>query len=221
LLSKYPRSMTDQFFWDIVSVLYVSHNCRQFEIREYHLILNWCKRPNSPRPRRLAAAIVSILKQQEAGIPTKEICRQHGISEATFYNWKSRYGGMEASDVKRLKDLEEENSRLKKMFADLSLDNQILKELFTKRGWALPQKGNWRKRLLRSTISLWAEPLKSLTLSAPHIITIVARTILRWSNHCKNWLLSILRTDLESFLLIWGDRESLGIIREFTAYNRF
>lgn len=63
--------------------------------------------------------IVSILKQQEAGIPTKEICRQHGISEATFYNWKSRYGGMEASDVKRLKDLEEENSRLKKMFADL------------------------------------------------------------------------------------------------------
>ncbi|OJV15226.1 MAG: transposase [Dyadobacter sp. 50-39] len=86
--------------------------------------------------------IVSILKQQEAGIPTKEICRQHGISEATFYNWKSRYGGMEASDVKRLKDLEEENSRLKKMFADLSLDNQILKEIFAKKGWALPQKGN-------------------------------------------------------------------------------
>lgn len=86
--------------------------------------------------------IVSILKQQEAGITTKEICRQHGISEATFYNWKSRYGGMEASDVKRLKDLEEENSRLKKMFADLSLDNQILKELFAKKGWALPQKGS-------------------------------------------------------------------------------
>lgn len=86
--------------------------------------------------------IVSILKQQEGGIPTKEICRQHGISEATFYNWKSKYGGMEASDVKRLKDLEEENSRLKKMFADLSLDNQILKEIFAKKGWALPQKGN-------------------------------------------------------------------------------
>jgi len=86
--------------------------------------------------------IVSILKQQEAGMPTKEICRHHGISEATFYNWKSRYGGMEASDVKRLKDLEEENSRLKKMFADLSLDNQILKEMFAKKGWALPQKGN-------------------------------------------------------------------------------
>lgn len=90
----------------------------------------------------MARAIVSILKQQEAGIPTKEICRQHGISEATFYSWKSRYGGLEASDVKHLKDLEEENSRLKRMFADLSLDNQILKEIFAKKGWALPQKRN-------------------------------------------------------------------------------
>lgn len=86
--------------------------------------------------------IVSILKQQEAGISTKEIAREHGISEATFYNWKSKYGGMETSDVKRLKDLEEENSRLKKMYADLAMDNQILKDLFTKKGWALPPKGN-------------------------------------------------------------------------------
>jgi putative transposase len=86
--------------------------------------------------------IVSILKQQEGGISTKEICREHGISEATFYNWKSKYGGMESADVKRLKDLEEENSRLKKMYADLALDNRILKDLFTKKGWALPPKGN-------------------------------------------------------------------------------
>ncbi len=86
--------------------------------------------------------IVSTLKRQEAGIPTKEICRELGISEATFYNWKSKYGGMEASDVKRLKDLEEENARLKKMYADLAMDNQILKDLFTKKGWALPQKGS-------------------------------------------------------------------------------
>lgn len=86
--------------------------------------------------------IVSTLKRQEAGIPTKEICRDLGISEATFYNWKSKYGGMEASDVKRLKDLEEENARLKKMYADLAMDNQILKDLFTKKGWALPQKGS-------------------------------------------------------------------------------
>lgn len=86
--------------------------------------------------------IVSALKRQEGGIPTKEICRELGVSEPTFYNWKSKYGGMEASDVKRLKDLEEENSRLKKMYADLAMDNQILKELFTKKGWALPPKGS-------------------------------------------------------------------------------
>ena len=84
--------------------------------------------------------IVSILKQQEGGRATKDLCREHGISEATFYNWKNKYGGMETSDVKRLKELEEENSRLKKMYADLALDNRILKDLFTKKGWALPQK---------------------------------------------------------------------------------
>jgi putative transposase len=86
--------------------------------------------------------IVTALKRQEGGIPTKELCRELGISEATFYNWKSKYGGMESSDVKRLKDLEEENSRLKKMYADLAMDNQILKDLFTKKGWALPSKNS-------------------------------------------------------------------------------
>lgn len=86
--------------------------------------------------------IVSILKLQEAGLSVKDICREHGLSEATFYNWKSKYGGMEASDVRRLKELEDENSRLKKMYADLALDNRILKDLFTKKGWALPQKDN-------------------------------------------------------------------------------
>ena len=86
--------------------------------------------------------IVSILKQQEGGLSVKDICREHSISEATFYNWKSKYGGMEASDVRRLKDLEEENSQLKRMYADLALDNKILKDLFTKKGWALPQKSS-------------------------------------------------------------------------------
>ena len=63
------------------------------------------------------------------------MCRQHGISSATYYNWKSKYGGMEASDVKRLKELEEENSKLKKMFADVSLENNAIKELVEKKGW--------------------------------------------------------------------------------------
>ena len=86
--------------------------------------------------------IVSILKQQEAGRSVKDICREHSISDATFYNWKSKYGGMEASDVKRMKDLEEENSRLKRMYANIAMDNEILRDLFTKKGWALPPKGN-------------------------------------------------------------------------------
>jgi putative transposase len=63
------------------------------------------------------------------------VCRNHGISSATYYNWKSKYGGMEASDVKRLKALEEENSRLKKMYANLSLEHEAVKELIVKKGW--------------------------------------------------------------------------------------
>jgi len=86
--------------------------------------------------------IVSILKQQEGGRTTKEVAREHGVSEATIYNWKSKYGGMESSDVRRLKDLEEENSRLKKMYADVAMDNQLWNDLFAKKGWALPQKGS-------------------------------------------------------------------------------
>ncbi|CAM3718070.1 transposase [Elizabethkingia occulta] len=86
--------------------------------------------------------IVSALKRQEGGIPIKELCRELGISEATFYNWKSKYGGMEASEVKRIKELEEENARLKRMYANLAMDNEILRDLFTKKGWALPPKGN-------------------------------------------------------------------------------
>jgi putative transposase len=62
-----------------------------------------------------------------------EICREHGISEPTFYNWKSRYGGMEANELKRLKDLEQENARLKKMFADLSLQHEALKDVLGKK----------------------------------------------------------------------------------------
>jgi putative transposase len=76
--------------------------------------------------------IVGILKQGEAGLRTAEVCRQNGISEATFYNWKAKYGGMAASDVQKLKRLEEENGRLKRIVADLTLDNTVLKDLLTK-----------------------------------------------------------------------------------------
>lgn len=77
--------------------------------------------------------ILQILKQGEAGIKVADICREHGISQSTYFNWKAKYGGMEASDVKRLQELETENRRLKQMFADLSLDHQLLKELLEKK----------------------------------------------------------------------------------------
>ena len=77
--------------------------------------------------------IVSILKKQEAGIKVADICREYQISEPTFYNWKSKYGGMEISDVKRMKSLEGENAKLKKMFADISLENYALKDLIEKK----------------------------------------------------------------------------------------
>ena len=79
--------------------------------------------------------IVTILKLSDSAMKVEEICRQNGISPATYYNWKSKYGGMEASDVKRLKELEDENARLKKMFADVSLENRAMKDLFVKKGW--------------------------------------------------------------------------------------
>jgi putative transposase len=77
--------------------------------------------------------IVRILKEVEGGCAVKDICREHGISEATYYNWKSKYGGMEASDIKRLKELEVENQRLKQIYADLSLENWALKDIIAKK----------------------------------------------------------------------------------------
>lgn len=87
------------------------------------------------KSRFTESQIINILKEGDSGMKIEELCRKHGISNATYYNWKSKYGGMEASDVKRLRELEEENNRLKKMFADLSLENEAMKELFKKKGW--------------------------------------------------------------------------------------
>ena len=77
--------------------------------------------------------IVASIKKQESGIPVTEICRELGIHKATFYNWKAKYGGMEASDVAKLKDLEKENAELKKMFAEMSLENRAMKNLIEKK----------------------------------------------------------------------------------------
>lgn len=79
--------------------------------------------------------IVKVLKEHDGGRKLEDICRELNISKATFYNWKSKYSGMEASDVKRLKELEDENARLKRMYAELSMDHSILKDVITKKGW--------------------------------------------------------------------------------------
>lgn len=77
--------------------------------------------------------IVSAIKKQEAGVLVKDIAREMGISEATFYNWKAKYGGMEASDVGKMKDLERENTELKKMYAEMSIENRAMKNLIAKK----------------------------------------------------------------------------------------
>ena len=77
--------------------------------------------------------IVKILKEVEGGKKVKDVCREYGIADATYYNWKAKFGGMEASDIKRLKELEEENRRLKHMYAELSLDHKVLKDIVEKK----------------------------------------------------------------------------------------
>ena len=80
------------------------------------------------KSRYTDSQILSILKQNEAGTPVSELCREHGMSDATFYKWRAKFGGMDASLMKRLKELEEENSRLKKMYAEERIKSEIRKE---------------------------------------------------------------------------------------------
>jgi len=85
------------------------------------------------RTRFTETQIVSVLKEADSGVPVKDLCRKHGISDATYYNWKSKYGGMEASDLKKMKELERELGQLKRMYADMALENRALKDLIEKK----------------------------------------------------------------------------------------
>ena len=93
------------------------------------------------KTRFTEAQIVSILHQQEAGKSVKDISREHGISDATFYNWKAKYGGMQVSDVRRMKDIEEENSRLKRIVANLTLEIDAIKTVLEKKYGGLTTNG--------------------------------------------------------------------------------
>ncbi len=85
------------------------------------------------RSRFTEEQIVGVLKEQEAGQRTADVCRKHGISEGTFYKWKAKFGGLEVSDARRLKALEDENARLKKLLAETMLDKAVLKDLNSKK----------------------------------------------------------------------------------------
>jgi len=85
------------------------------------------------KKRFTESQILAAIKKQESGIAVKDICREIGISDATFYNWKAKYGGMEVSDVTRMKELEKENAELKKMFAEMSLENRAMKNFIEKK----------------------------------------------------------------------------------------
>jgi putative transposase len=86
------------------------------------------------KPKRFTEEqIIGILKQAQSGMKIVDLCRMHGISDATFYTWRTKYGGMEVSDAKRLKELETENRRLKQMLAEAMLDNKVLKDVVSKK----------------------------------------------------------------------------------------
>jgi putative transposase len=85
------------------------------------------------RSRFSEAQIVAVLKEAEAGRPVAEVCRKHGISDATYYNWKARYGGASVSELKRLRELEGENAKLKRMYADLALENEAIKAVLNRK----------------------------------------------------------------------------------------
>ncbi len=85
------------------------------------------------RSRFTEEQIIGMLKEQEAGAKTADVCRKHGVSEATFYKWKAKYGGMDVSEARRLRALEDENARLKKLLAEAMLDNAVLKDISSKK----------------------------------------------------------------------------------------
>jgi putative transposase len=106
------------------------------------------------RSRFAEGQVIAILKEQEAGMKTADVCRKHGISEATFYKYKAKFGGMDVSDARKLKALDEKNAKLKKLLAEQMLDDAILKDVVAKNGDARCQAMRCGPRLR----SAWGEP---------------------------------------------------------------
>jgi putative transposase len=134
--------------------------------------------------------IIAVLKESEAGAKTKELCRRHGISEATFYNWKAKYAGMTVSEARRLKELEAENSKLKRLLADAELDKAALKDLLGENGKpageARSGDGTDERAQLRCDARVRAGADLGVTVSlsfAPSRLCVAARAHLRHRSH--------------------------------------
>jgi len=113
----------------VVDIVVSTPKIQTFKSREIPLILKTMK-----KSRFTEVQVVQALQKHDSGVATVVICREMGIAPATFYNWKAKYGGSDVSDVQKLTTLEEEHSRLKRMYADLAMDNQLLRDLFSKKG---------------------------------------------------------------------------------------
>ena len=127
--------------------------------------------------------IIGILKQSDSGVPVAEFCRQHGMSWATFYKWRSKYGGMDVSMMSEKKALEDENRRLKRMFADLSMQNELLKEALGKKYTGHLNAGRWRVyRIYREfELNLRIKPRKRLMRDKPEELVVPEAPNKTWS----------------------------------------
>jgi putative transposase len=132
--------------------------------------------------------IIGILREQEAGSKTADVCRKHGISSATFYKWKAKYGGLEVSDAKRLKALEDENAKLKKLLAEAMLDNAMLKDVAAKK-WRRPPPGVRPSLTFRLRMrSASGGRVRHLAPIAPRCaIGAVGRTMRPRGRGCASW----------------------------------
>ncbi len=157
--------------------------------------------------------IVSALKKQKAGISTPEIFRELGVTEATFYNWKAKYGGIEHSDVKKMENLEEENARLKKMYADLAIDNQILKDLFTKKRLGPATKRQLAEELVRDQDVPASRACKLVCFSRSQFYYSSKRDDKELMDALQELVLQIPRMDSESCLHISEGLANPGTIK--------